>query len=81
MEKEQHTAHCTLHTANLQKSLNRTHWKILEWQVMNEKTNSSSMRIMHKPNTSFLIQERARMNQFLKISRSVVSWSFFELML
>ena len=57
MEKEQHTA-----TAKLQKSLNSTHCKILEWQVMNEKTNSNSMRIMYKNNTSFLIQGRARLN-------------------
>ena len=55
MEKEQHTA-------KLQKSLNSTHCKILEWQVMNEKTNSNSMRHMNKSNTSFLIQERIRLN-------------------
>ena len=57
MEKEQHTAHCTL-----QKFLNSTHCKILEWQVMNEKMNSNSMRNMYKNNTSVLIQERARLN-------------------
>ena len=29
---------------------------------MNEKTNSNSMRHMNKSNTSFLIQERVRLN-------------------
>ena len=38
------------------------HFKILEWQVMNEKINSNSMRNMYKINTSVLIQERAPMN-------------------
>ena len=52
----------TLHTAKLQKFLNSTHCKILEWQVMNEKMNSNSMRNMYKNNTSVLIQERARLN-------------------
>ena len=57
MEKEQHTAHC-----KMQKFLNSTHCKILEWQVMNEKMNSNSMRNMYKNNTSVLIQERALLN-------------------
>ena len=50
------------HTAKLQKLLNSTQCKILEWQVMNEKMNSNSMRNMYKNNTSVLIQERARLN-------------------
>ena len=50
------------HTAKLQKLLNSTHCKTLEWQVMNEKMNSNSMRNMYKNNTSVLIQERARLN-------------------
>ena len=52
----------TLHTAKLQKFLNSTHCKILEWQVMNEKMNSNSMRNMYKNNTSVLIQKSARVN-------------------
>ena len=56
----------TLHTVHytLQKFLNSTHCKILEWQVMNEKMNSNSMQNMYKNNlvTSVLIQERARLN-------------------
>ena len=72
MEKE-------LHSAKLQKSLNSTHSKILEWQVMNEKMNSSSIRNMYKNNTSVLIQERARLN----VSKNVTICSLmvvFELM-
>ena len=42
MEKEQHTA-------KLQKLLNSTHCKVLDWQVMNNK---------YKNSTSVLIQER-----------------------
>ena len=73
MEKEQHTA-------KLQKFLNSTHCKILEWQVMNEKMNSNSMWNIYKNNTSVLIQERACLNvsKNLKICSLM---SFFELML
>ena len=45
---------------------------------MNEKTNSSSMRIMHKTNTSFLVQERARLNVSKNLticSLMVVFWA------
>ena len=71
MEKEQHTA-------KLQKFLNSTHCKILEWQVMNEKMNSNSMRNMYKNNTSVLIQERARLNVSKNLticSLMVVFWA------
>ena len=51
MEKEQHTAL----TAKVHTFLNSTNCKILEWQVMNEKMNSNSMRNMYKNNTSVLI--------------------------
>ena len=58
MVKEQHTAHCKtaeiLGFYTLQNSY--------EWQVMNEKINSNSMRNMYKINTSVLIQERAPLN-------------------
>ena len=57
MENEQHASHCK--TAE---SLEFYTLKILEWQVMNEKMNSNSMRNMYKNNTSALIQERARLN-------------------
>ena len=49
IEKEQHAAHCK--TA-----------EILEWQVIDEKMNSNSMRNRYKNNTSVFIQERARLN-------------------
>ena len=68
----------TLHAAKLQKSLNSTHCKVLEWQVMNDKTNSNSMRNMYKNNTSFLIQERARLNVSKNLticSLMVVFWA------
>ena len=59
MVKEQHTAHYKtaeiLGFYTLQNS-----W--YEWQVMNEKINSNSMRKMYKINTSVLIQERAPLN-------------------
>ena len=45
MEKKQHTAHCTLQTA-----------EILEWQVMNKKMNSSSME--HVQNQHFTFNSR-----------------------
>ena len=57
MEKEQHTTHCK--TAEI---LEFYTLQNLEWQVMNEKMNSNSMRNMYKNNTSVLIQERARLN-------------------
>ena len=44
-----------LHTTKLQKFLNSTLCKSLEWHVMNEKRNSNSMRNMCKNNTSVLI--------------------------
>ena len=50
MENEQHTA-------KLQKFLNSTHCKILEWRVMNKKMNSNQWN-MYKNSTSVLIQER-----------------------
>ena len=53
---------CTLHTEKLQKFLNSTHCKVLEWHVTNEKMNSNSMRKMNKNNPSVLIQEKARLN-------------------
>ena len=45
---------------------------------MNEKTNSNSMRNMYKNNTSFLIQERARLNVSKNLtifSLMVVFWA------
>ena len=57
MEKEQHTTHCK--TAEI---LEFYTLQNLEWQVMNEKMNSNSMRNMYKNNTSVLIQERTRLN-------------------
>ena len=54
MEKEQHTTHCK--TAEI---LEFYTLQNLEWQVMNEKMNSNSMRNMYKNNTSVLFQERA----------------------
>ena len=45
---------------------------------MNEKTNSNSMRIMYKNNTSFLIQGRARLNVSKNLticSLMVVFWA------
>ena len=66
IEKEQHTAHCTLHTAHCKTA------EILEWQLMNEK-----MKSMYKNDTSVLIQEM-NVSKNLTISSS---WSFFELML
>ena len=52
----------TLHTAKLQKFLNSTCCKILEWLAMNEKMNSNSMWNIYKNNTSVLIQARAHLN-------------------
>ena len=54
MEFEQHTAQCK--TAEI---LEFYALQILEWQVVNEKMNSNSMRNMYKlnNNTSVLIQE------------------------
>ena len=57
MENEQHASHCK--TAEI---LEFYTLKILEWQVMNEKMNSNSMRNMYKNNSSVLIQERTRLN-------------------
>ena len=54
MVKEQYTAHC--------KTAEILGFYTLQWQVMNEKINSNSMRNMYKINTSVLIQERARLN-------------------
>ena len=46
---------------------------------MNEKTNSNSMRNVYKNNTSFLIQERARLNVSKNLticSLMVVFWAY-----
>ena len=56
MEKEQHTAHCK--TA-----------EILEWQLMNEKMKSNSMRNMYKNDISVLIQE-------MNVSKNLTICSF-----
>ena len=73
MEKEQHTAHCK--TAEI---LEFYTLQNLEWQVMNEKMNSNSMRNMYKNNTWVLIEERARLNVSKNLticSLMVVFWT------
>ena len=65
--------------------------QVLEWQVMNEKMNSNSMRNMYKNDTSVFIQERASLNVSKNLTvvfwanvmnekwrkNNLISWNFF----